>query len=66
MVSDGVMASGAGKADLGMDGVIEAAFRSGRRTAADTVRHVHTAVLESTDGDLEDDATALCLSVTPE
>jgi serine phosphatase RsbU (regulator of sigma subunit) len=64
MVSDGVMVGGEGKAGLGMDGVIEAASRSGRRTAADTVRHVHTAVLEATDAELGDDATALCLSVT--
>ncbi len=64
MVSDGVTAGGKGKAGLGMDGVIEAAFRSERRTAADTVRCVHTAVLEATDGELADDATALCLSVT--
>jgi serine phosphatase RsbU (regulator of sigma subunit) len=63
MVSDGVMAGGPGKAGLGPDGVIEAASRSERRTAADTVRHVRTAVLEATNGRLNDDATALCLSV---
>jgi serine phosphatase RsbU (regulator of sigma subunit) len=63
MVSDGVMVEGEGQAGLGMDGVVEAAQPSRRRTAADTVRHVHTAVLEATDGDLRDDATALCLSV---
>jgi serine phosphatase RsbU (regulator of sigma subunit) len=64
MVSDGVMAGGEGKAGLRMDGVTEAAFRSERRTAPDTVRRVHTAVLEATDGELSDDATALCLAVT--
>jgi serine phosphatase RsbU (regulator of sigma subunit) len=63
MVSDGVMVGGEGKAGLGIEGVIEAALRSERRTAADTVRRVHTAVLEATDGELDDDATALCLSV---
>jgi serine phosphatase RsbU (regulator of sigma subunit) len=64
MVSDGVMVKGEGKAGLGMDGVIAAACRSERRTAADTIRRVHTAVLGATDGELGDDATALCLSVT--
>ena len=61
MVSDGVMVEGEGHAGLGIDGAIEAAMRSERRTAADTVRHVHGAVLEMTDGDLGDDATAVCL-----
>jgi serine phosphatase RsbU (regulator of sigma subunit) len=63
MVSDGVMAGGKGKAGLGLDGVIKAALRSQRRTAADTVRYVHTAVLAATGGQLEDDATAVCLSL---
>jgi hypothetical protein len=58
------MVKGEGKAGLGMDGVIAAACRSKRRTAADTIRRVHTAVLDATDGELQDDATALCLSVT--
>ena len=66
MVSDGVMVEGEGKAGLGIDGVIEAAMRSERRTAADTVRHVHGAVLEVSDGDLGDDATAVCLAVADE
>ncbi|HEX2359806.1 MAG TPA: PP2C family protein-serine/threonine phosphatase [Solirubrobacterales bacterium] len=64
MVSDGVVDSGQGQAGLGMDGVIEAALRSEDATAADTVRKVHTAVLEATGGHLEDDATAVCLSVS--
>jgi serine phosphatase RsbU (regulator of sigma subunit) len=64
MVSDGAIVGGEGKAGLGMDGVIDAALRSERGTAPDTVRQVHTAVLEATDGELGDDATALCLSVT--
>lgn len=66
MVSDGVMVEGEGKAGLGIEGVIEAASRSERRTAADTVRHVHGAVLEATDGELGDDATAVCLAVADE
>lgn len=63
MVSDGVVKEGSGKAGLGLDGVIEAALLSSRATAADTVRKVHMAVLEATGGDLDDDATAVCLSV---
>jgi serine phosphatase RsbU (regulator of sigma subunit) len=63
MVSDGVVECGRGKAGLGLDGVAEAALRSERRTAADTVRKVHTAVLEASGGELSDDATALCLAV---
>jgi serine phosphatase RsbU (regulator of sigma subunit) len=63
MVSDGVVKGGEGKAGLGIDGVIEAALQSERGTAADTVRKVHTAVLEATGGELDDDATALCLAV---
>jgi serine phosphatase RsbU (regulator of sigma subunit) len=66
LVSDGVMVEGEGKAGLGIDGVIEAALRSERRTAADTVRRVHGAVLEATDGELGDDATAVCLAVADE
>jgi|SRR5829696_1062922 len=64
MVSDGVMVRGEGKAGLRIDGVIAAAFRSERGTAADTIRHVHTAVLDATDGELQDDATAVCLAVS--
>jgi serine phosphatase RsbU (regulator of sigma subunit) len=63
LVSDGVVKEGKGKAGLGIDGVIEAANRSERGTAADTVRKVHTAVLETAGGELEDDATAVCLAV---
>src|SRR5690349_13508827 len=44
MVSDGVVREGEKVAGLGVDGVIEAALRSKRRTAADTVRQVHGAV----------------------
>jgi serine phosphatase RsbU (regulator of sigma subunit) len=66
MVSDGVIVEGEGKAGLGIEAVIKAARRSERRTAADTVRHVHTAVLQATGGDLGDDATAVCLAVAEE
>jgi serine phosphatase RsbU (regulator of sigma subunit) len=63
MVSDGVVKSGEGQAGLGIEGPAEAALRSGRATAADTVRKVHTAALEASGGELADDATVVCLSV---
>jgi serine phosphatase RsbU (regulator of sigma subunit) len=63
MVSDGVIVDEEGKAGLGFDGLTEAALRSERSTAADTVRKIHAAVLEAAAGDLDDDATAVCLSV---
>ena len=63
MVSDGVVREGAGKAGLGIDGLVEAALSSERATAADTVRKIHTAVLAATKAELDDDATAVCLSV---
>jgi AcrR family transcriptional regulator len=62
MVSDGVIECGNGNAGLGIDGTIAAALRSERETAADTVRHVHGAVLAVGER-LSDDATAVCLSV---
>jgi serine phosphatase RsbU (regulator of sigma subunit) len=61
--SDGVVAEGKGKAGLRVQGVVEAAMRSERATAADTVRKVHTAVLDASGGELHDDATVVCLSV---
>jgi len=64
MVSDGVVKWGKGQAGLGIDGVIEAALQSVTGTAADTVRKVHTAVLEAAGGELEDDATVVCLAVS--
>ena len=64
MVSDGVVDCGEGKACLGVDGVVKAALRSERETAADTVREVHRAVLAASDGELTDDATVVCMSVT--
>ena len=63
MVSDGVINSGDGQAGLGIPGVAQAALRSHRATGADTVREIHRAVLEAADGDLKDDATAVCLAV---
>jgi serine phosphatase RsbU (regulator of sigma subunit) len=64
MVSDGVIKSGSGQAGLGTAGLVEAARRSGRGSAADTVREVHRAVLEASAGGLSDDATAVCLAVS--
>jgi serine phosphatase RsbU (regulator of sigma subunit) len=63
MVSDGVIGEGPGKAGLGAQEVIEAALRSQRATAPETVRRVHTAVLAAAGGRLDDDATAVCLAV---
>jgi serine phosphatase RsbU (regulator of sigma subunit) len=63
IVSDGVTASGEGQAGLGEEGFVEAALRSERATAADTVREIQAAVLAATDGELSDDATTVCLSV---
>ena len=63
MVSDGVIECGKGRAGLGANGLAEAAQRSERGTAADTVREIHRAVLEASNGELTDDATAVCLSV---
>ena len=62
LVSDGVVRN-RGKAGLGRDGLVRAALRSERATAADTVREIYSAVLAASGGDLEDDATAVCLSV---
>ena len=62
LVSDGVTDCGDGKACLGIEGTIAAALRSERETAADTVRHIHRAVLAISER-LTDDATAVCLSV---
>ena len=64
MVSDGVVGAGEGDSGLGVDGLIEAALRSGRATAADTVRQLQVAVLDASGGDLDDDATMVCLSVS--
>jgi serine phosphatase RsbU (regulator of sigma subunit) len=63
MVSDGVIEHGEGQAGLGEDGLVEAALRSQRGSAADTVREVHRAVIAKRGGELSDDATAVCLSI---
>jgi serine phosphatase RsbU (regulator of sigma subunit) len=64
LVSDGVVGDGPGQAGLHFDGVAEAALRSKRQSAADTVREVQDAVLTACDGELTDDATAVCLAVS--
>jgi serine phosphatase RsbU (regulator of sigma subunit) len=63
LVSDGVTRSEQGKAGLEVQGVIEAALRSATGTAADSVRKIHAAVLERAEGELDDDATVVCLAV---
>jgi serine phosphatase RsbU (regulator of sigma subunit) len=62
LVSDGVTGPGSGQAGLGIEGLIEAARRSERASAADTVRQVHVAVRQASGEELTDDATAVCLS----
>lgn len=64
MVSDGVVSEGKKKAGLGIDGLLEAAQRSQSATAPDTVREIHSAVLDATNGELDDDATAVCLAIS--
>jgi serine phosphatase RsbU (regulator of sigma subunit) len=64
LVSDGVTGRGEDRVGLGLEGLTEAARRSERATAADTVREVHKAVLDAADGELADDATVVCLSVS--
>jgi serine phosphatase RsbU (regulator of sigma subunit) len=64
LVSDGVVSEGEKKAGLGINGLLEAAQRSQSATAPDTVREIHSAVLAATGGELDDDATAVCLAIT--
>ncbi|MDX6589411.1 MAG: hypothetical protein QOI84_685 [Solirubrobacterales bacterium] len=64
LFSDGVVGREEGQAGLGMAGVVEAAQRSVRHSAADTVREVHAAALSACDGELTDDATAVCLATS--
>ena len=63
LVSDGVVLHGSGQAGLGADGLLAAALEAGIDSASETVRAVHGAVLESSGGELADDATAVCLLV---
>jgi serine phosphatase RsbU (regulator of sigma subunit) len=64
LVSDGVVRCGRGQAGLGFDGVIAAAAGAERDSAAETVREIHRAALSASGGDLDDDATAVCLAVS--
>ena len=63
LVSDGVVGRGEGKAGLGVEGMIAAAQGSRTASAADTVRKIHSAVLAASGGELDDDATVVCLAV---
>ncbi len=59
--SDGVISNGDGSAGLGHDQVAEAALLAEDGSAADTLREVHRAVLD-TRRELTDDATVVCLA----
>lgn len=61
LVSDGVVRRGRGRVGLGEEGLLGAALAAGRNSASETVRAVHRAVLDASAGELEDDATAVCL-----
>jgi hypothetical protein len=50
-----------GVADSTLDLPIRAATPAGRDSASNSVRAIHGAVLEASGGELEDDATAVCL-----
>jgi len=63
LMSDGVIHSGRGQAGLSHDEVAEAALRADPDSAADTVRHVHRAVMAASAEGLGDDATVVCLAV---
>ncbi len=63
LTSDGAIEAGDGRAKLGVEGLIAAARRSGRDSAAGVVREVHDAVLAAAGDGLRDDATAVCLSI---
>jgi serine phosphatase RsbU (regulator of sigma subunit) len=63
LASNGVVDTGEGLAGLGEAGVVEAALSSPSGSAADTVRRIHSAVLEPSVAELTDDATAVCLAV---
>jgi hypothetical protein len=43
------------------DGFLRAALRAGGNSASDSVRAIHGAVLAASGGEMEDDATAVCL-----
>ena len=63
LVSDGVVSSAEGGAGLSRAALIAAAQSSQQRSASDTVREVHRAVLAAAPKNgLADDATAVCLA----
>ena len=63
LVSDGVVSQKEGGAGLSREALVEAALSSQQRSASDTVRKVHSAVLAAASADgLADDATAVCLA----
>ncbi len=61
LVSDGVLGHAAGQAGLGEDGLSAATIAAASGSASETVREIHSAVLEASGGQLADDATAVCL-----
>lgn len=61
LVSDGVVGKRDGQAGLGEAGMADAALAAGHESASETVRAIHDAVLAASRGDLDDDATAVCL-----
>lgn len=63
LTSDGVTGRGEGQAGLGEQGLIEAALRARRASAADAVREVLDAVRASAAAELTDDATVVCLAI---
>ena len=63
LVSDGVVHAGAGQAGMPHEAVATAALGADPGSAADTVRHVHRAVLAASGDGLRDDATVVCLAV---
>jgi len=63
LVSDGVVHAGAGQAGMPREAVATAALGADPGSAADTVRHVHRAVLAASGDGLRDDATVVCLAV---
>ena len=63
LVSDGVVHTGAGQAGIGARGGRRGGAARRPGSAADTVRHVHRAVLAASGDGLRDDATVVCLAV---
>jgi serine phosphatase RsbU (regulator of sigma subunit) len=61
IVSDGVVGNGPGQAGLGEETLAELTLAAPSVSAADAVRAIHGAVIESCEGGLGDDATVVCL-----